>query len=284
VEIFKKRLNFKSRKDSVILLPIGDLHHMKVNQSKKQLREVVKWVKENPNVYVIEVGDSADFIATSDKRFSASGLPDELLTGTPAEIRKKIGNVYKHSLDELIKELSPIKDRILLSVTGNHEGKVLQYHHFDAQAYKCEGLGIPNGKLSCFLNLHLMRSSNSFLYRIFVKHAPPGGAGRTAGAKYNALEKMIASKEVDIVICGHTHAACYLHQRRETTTISDPPRLALKDIYAVNVGSFTETLVEGVETYEEERGYRSNPIILHKIIITPFGLQPRIDIEPWHIR
>ena len=98
---------FKFKKNEIFLIPIGDLHigEKAFNKhSKEKLEGYIKWVKDTKNAYVFLMGDLIN-VATTNSRSS----PFEQTMGTQEQIEK------------VIEYFSPIKDRILGAISGNHE-------------------------------------------------------------------------------------------------------------------------------------------------------------------
>ena len=264
------------------IICVSDIHFLKSNHIPEYVNTVIKEVKKHPGCIVFELGDICDYIATSDPRFSASSLPDEILTGTPKEIKARLGDIYKYSTEQICKKLQPIKDNIFASVIGNHEAKVGQYHHLNVQKLKCELLECHNGGTSAIINIVAKRtkSSEQKTIRVLIKHHPVGG-GRTLGAPYNSMEKLANLHDVDIVAAGHIHVPVHNLLQKTTTGSGKNPKIINKDLLLINTGSATMNRKQDTDTYEEFGNYRTNPIFVYKIFVRPFNPTkvPRIRVE-----
>jgi len=81
---------------------MGDFHVGCGSFSERQYLEYVKWIKENPTVKVVLMGDYVEMGSLS--RYGAS--------------EKQIASMQ---LEDIIRLLRPIKDRIIVLLEGNHE-------------------------------------------------------------------------------------------------------------------------------------------------------------------
>jgi len=279
-----------SRSDEIIIIPYGDVHKGKSNHNPELLRRLFRYVKENDNVYLVDLGDLSDNISFSDKRFSVNAIPDELLEGSPKEIKEKLGNIYMNGLQELKKIIAPVADKHIVSVYGNHESKVKRIHHINLHSMLCDDLDIQNGGLACIVNLVFrMKGKNkaSKVLRMYVKHRPKGGVGKTAGAKYNAITYGSQLVDADIYLTGHIHQPCHEWKLINSTTTSHPPKMKKIKKLFISVASHTDCMKDGDESYEEEANYSGSLFLIHKIRIKPFqgGLttETRISVEEWEI-
>ncbi|RLI80932.1 MAG: hypothetical protein DRP01_11455 [Archaeoglobales archaeon] len=81
---------------------MGDFHVGSGHFSEKQYLEYVKWIKENPTVKVVLMGDYVEMGSLS--RYGAS--------------EKQLASIQ---LMEIVRLLRPIKNRIIVFLEGNHE-------------------------------------------------------------------------------------------------------------------------------------------------------------------
>jgi hypothetical protein len=107
---------------------------------------------------------------------------------------------------------SPIKDRILGGVSGNHEQRLEKYAGFNPLQTFCETLGIPYAGYSAVLRFKTGKYkrktglvSPNVEYLMFLHHSTGGGS--TLGGKLNRAVKLEEVFEgADAYLIGHSHA------------------------------------------------------------------------------
>ncbi len=178
------------------LIPIGDVHIGDEFSDEKLFNDVVSYILEKPNRFVILNGDLMDMALTMSVSDSYGAKY------SPAKQIQKVAEI-----------LRPIKDRILGVLGGNHEFRTYKYTGIDVTHYLSVELGIQDrfSDNSFVLFIKVGRSENSRpsktkqqVYSIFVQHG--SGGGRKNGAKLNKLNDsggIIA--DADIFIMGHVH-------------------------------------------------------------------------------
>lgn len=201
--------------EQVEIIPIGDVHIGDSHADIKALQNVVKYVLEKENRYVILNGD----LMNTALKTSVSDVYGELLS--PMEQRRYIKNI-----------LLPIKDRILAIGSGNHEDRIYLSAGVDNTYTLALELGIPKkysaNSFVIFLKVGESQTSRPSktkqqVYSIFVQHGR--GGGRKMGAKINRLVDMddiIAN--ADLYIMGHVHTPAQLPQ---STFISDEQNMTI---------------------------------------------------------
>lgn len=168
------------------LIPLGDTHWGSPNCNQDFVRRVVLEVKEDPDAKVVLMGD----------------LMENALIGS-------LGDVYKQQdgpqlqVQELVGLLTPIKDKILFAITGNHEERTAKRADLDPSQVICWGLNIPYMRYSCIARFILAgKAPKSFL--CFFHHNRGGGA--TPGGKVNKAAKLRdIVPHADAIFSAHTH-------------------------------------------------------------------------------
>lgn len=181
------------KNDDITIIPISDVHLGADEHMEKEWKSFCDNVLSNPNVYVTLGGD----LINNATRSSVSNIFDE--TMRPREQKKM-----------MVEMLTPIKDRILCAVTGNHERRSVKDVDDD-----------PTYDIMCKLDLeHLYRENMAFIkvqigdvsgkgslnptYVIVVTHG--GGGGIYTGAAVNRNERFgYVVDGMDCLIVGHTH-------------------------------------------------------------------------------
>ena len=90
--------------DEAMVIMVADVHLGAIEHDSEKWKQFVKWVQDTPNVYICLGGD----LVNNSVKSSVANPFDE--TMRPAE-QKRVMADY----------LSPIRDRILCAVSGNHE-------------------------------------------------------------------------------------------------------------------------------------------------------------------
>lgn len=111
----------------ITIIPIADLHIGDRNSNTKLIKETIERIKDEPNTYCIINGDLCNMALKDSK-----------------------SDVYSDSLSpmeqilEVIKLLEPIKDKILIMSTGNHEDRTQKNTNVDVIRLVARELGIEN--------------------------------------------------------------------------------------------------------------------------------------------
>lgn len=180
--------------NSFQLMVLGDMHIGDELCDMDLIKDAIDYVKKNKDCYVILNGD----LINNALKTSKSDSYKETMT-------------IEDEQDLLIELLYPIKDRILVMATGNHEYRtslIAGINPLKAVAY---ALGIKDKLVenSYLLNIDFgvaygMKSYKN-KYVIFGIHGGTGG-GRRAGATANALQDMaLVRPDMDLYIHSHTH-------------------------------------------------------------------------------
>lgn len=182
----------------ITIIPIADVHLGARECMEQKFMQFVNSVAATPDVYVVLLGDLLNNAIKS----SVSNIYEE--TYRPSEAKKVMAKI-----------LAPIKDRILCSVTGNHERRSSKEVDDDA-----------NYDIMAKLDLeHLHRENIAFLklqfgeqvsndhrtngikrpcYTLVCTHG--SGGGIMTGASVNRNERFAYSIDnMDALIVGHSH-------------------------------------------------------------------------------
>ena len=183
---------FPERHD-ITIIPIADVHLGARECMEQEFYEFINSIKETPDTYVVLCGDLLNNAVKS----SVSNIYDEVYR--PSEAKKIMAKV-----------LAPIADRILCSVTGNHERRSSREVDDD-----------PNYDIMCKMDLeHLHRENMAFMklqfgelngdgaknptYTIVVSHGASNGS--MTGGAVNKNERFAAHIDnMDLFITAHTH-------------------------------------------------------------------------------
>ena len=192
MKIIKVNLNKEKEEitKDITIIPIADVHLGDKLANLKLFKEVLERIKNEPYTYTIINGDLCNMALKNSK-----------------------SDVYGDSLSpmqqviEVINYLEPIKDKILLLSTGNHEDRTLKETNIDVTRLIARELGIEDRSASAWWYLYVTLGEDikkrPITYGITGLHGY--GGGRRSGGKINKLEDMSQVVIADLYIMSHTH-------------------------------------------------------------------------------
>lgn len=154
MEIIRKELP-----PNCTIVDTGDWHIGALNCHMKGIQKMLKRIADDPTCYVVLKGDLIEAIAPNDKRFAHCSQDVQFRTA-------------QDQADYLIKVLTPIKDRVLAVLLGNHEWKLI--NSFDIAKHLHQELGIPYGGYSCVVQVSNGKNTK---FKMFLTHG--SGAGKS---------------------------------------------------------------------------------------------------------
>ena len=229
---FKIKLNAPNNKFKLMVL--GDLHIGDELCDLELVKETIDYIKKNKDCYCILNGD----LINNALKTSKSDSYKEQMT-------------IEEEQDLLIELLTPIKDRILVMATGNHEQRTSVLAGINPLKAVSYALGIKDKLVenSYVLTLEFGTAhgikSLSNKYIVYGIHGGTGG-GRRAGATANALQDM--SQRVvnaDLYVHSHTHAnvnysdVVFLHDSR-TNKVKEHKRMYFNANAFLKYGGYAE--------------------------------------------
>jgi len=228
--MYRLRKQVEMRDKKATFIGIGDIHYGSPNCKIKKVKELVEWIKNKPACYVIGMGDYLDCIIPTDPRYDAT--TSYTLLDSAVRVMEDI--------------LAPIKDRILVMITGGHELKIAKKGYGDPTLRICRELNVPYGGFSCFLKVQPPREFHNRAVMFYIQHG--WSAGRLTGNKVNNIERLAQYYEADVYMAGHSHD-CW-----STKRIKIGYNGATKKLF-VNTGTFLETATWGTTGYSEVKGF-----------------------------
>ena len=183
-------------KNKFQLMVLGDMHIGDELCDLELIKETIDYIKKTKDCYCILNGD----------------LINNALKTSKSDIYKEQMSIADEQ-ELLIDLLLPIKDKILVMATGNHEHRtsiVAGINPLKAVSY---ALGIKDKLVENsyvltieFGTAHGMKNLNN-KYVVYGTHGGTGG-GRLAGATANALQKMSqVLPNADLYVHSHTHTS-----------------------------------------------------------------------------
>ena len=207
------------------------------------------------------MGDSAEFITPSDKRWDSGVISDWLHPD----------NIATDQVNHYCDLFSPIADKCIGKLEGNHEVSIKQHNHDNVQKNICDKLNITNLGYSCFIRFIFRRTkTETRSYTGMFTHG--AGAAITAGSKLQRLQRLMDSFDADIVAQGHTHDL--ITYTKPYLKLADNNEIKQRVKVGAMTGCWFRTYTQGVSaSYGEQRNYP--PVMLGSPV---FELIPNLDI------
>ena len=243
------------RPDKFYLYCIGDIHIGSLHCAEHDLQRKITEIKDKKNAYWIGMGDYFDAILKDDKRFDIGGLADWV----------KKDNILEGQRKRLKELLSPIADKCICMLTGNHEESIHLHKQDDITQNLCDDLKVKYGGYSCFVSLRFSRAGCRRAYIIHAWHG--SGAAQTDGARLNRLTRLVNDIQADVYLMGHLHAM----------TTHTPDRLVFRNgkiksvkLAATITGSWLKAYTQNQPTsYAERSGYKPSRIGCPCVVFDP---------------
>ena len=189
MKVIKRDLDTDIKKLTII--PISDVHIGDKTADLKAFKQVLERIKNEPNTYTILNGDLCNMALKNSK----SDIYAEELSPMEQVIR-------------VIDFIEPIKDKILVMSSGNHEERTERDSGIDILYLVAKQLHLEQVYSKSWWYLYLTFGTTSknrpMLYTITGYHGS-GGGGRRSGGKINRLEEMSNVVIADMYLMGHTH-------------------------------------------------------------------------------
>lgn len=225
---------------------MGDWHKGSGNHNAFALKKTITTIKDDPQAYCILMGDLGDFIFWIDKRFSANSEEkvqiSDLRMGAMGQVRK------------ICDDLEPIKNKILLVHTGNHEEKIANMGICDPTREIAERLNIPYGGWSALTQISVTGgNAKSIKYSVtgFTGHGY--GGGRKSGSKINKIEDAAMIANADFYAMAHVHGL--VASKNLVMQLSVRGELQKRERAFMITGSYLETAKVGTLNYGEKAFY-----------------------------
>ena len=234
----------------IVIFPISDVHYGALEHMQKEWIEFCKLVEETPNAYIILGGD----LVNNNVRTCGFINPyDELVR--PREQKHK-----------MVEYLTPIKDRILCAVSGNHEARSIKDDDIDITYDIMTKLDIEDlyRPSTAFMKVSLGKRNRSTAplqsYTFAVTHG--AGGGIYTGATVNRNERFGNVVEgLDCLIVGHTHKG----------TVSKPSKIVIdRKNNKVNMSHYT---VISMVSWLNYGGYAMQKMLLPAHVADPQRLK-----------
>jgi predicted phosphodiesterase len=248
-----------SQRFRVVLL--GDFHIGNVGCDERLIKEHIRYIKETPDTYWIDMGDKIEAITRLDKRWDSGSFASWIKL-------KDVDDLPKVQAERYIQLVKPIANKCLGLIEGNHESTLKRAYSQDIHDYICLKLRVKNLGFLCFYRLRFLRKKDSGSQHIDMVLAHGAGGGRYVGSKINKLNAMANDFEADIYAVGHHHDK--ISYKKKRLAFNNSGKIVEKTIILTAVPSFFKTYVENFSTYSERALYPPTSTGVIKITIQPF--------------
>lgn len=240
-----KQIHIKYRHSATIrIYAIGDIHGGTIHCHQKLLEKTIHKVKSDDNAYWIDFGDKCEFIGTHDKRWDAGGIADWV----------KSDYIGLSQADWYMDIMSPIKDRCLGMIEGNHESAWTAQTDTNVHHYVCSKMGIDDLTAACFLRINFSRGSSTERHELTGYFTHGAGSAITPGAKLTRLQRLMDSWDADMVAQGHVHEL--LTYSRPYMTLSRKLELKQRVKVGALTGCYFRTYTQDTSSsYGERKNY-----------------------------
>lgn len=169
------------------LYPIGDWHYGSAQCNIKFIKQTIDEVKHNPNAYWIGMGD----------------MMENAIVGSKSDVYTQI-NPPREQMQDIVKLLTPIKNKGLFLIAGNHEQRTMRQVGLIPEEHIAYQLGMPYKGFSCFALFQMSKCKAPGSFKIYAHHNY--GGGYTMGGKVNRAEKLrLIAPTADAIFSGHFH-------------------------------------------------------------------------------
>lgn len=259
------RITLNNCREFVYLIPLSDLHIGTINCDIGKLKATIDWIKRTPNAYWIGMGDYAEFIAHTDKRFDPASLA--------IDFRGSLDNLHIAQCDYLYKLLNPIHSRCVGLLEGNHEATIRDRYHISVVDYLATRLNTKNLTYTAMLRLMFGVNNGKATDSVIIYASHGFGGGINPAAPLNRLMQMSGKFDADIYLAGHTHRKiCGDLDILEMNRRGEPRLMERKQLFGI-CGTFYKTYEDNSRSYAERNGASPTPTGTLKIRIEPFRTQ-----------
>lgn len=253
----------------MLLIPIGDVHLGARACDVDALRRTVSEIQNTENAFWVGMGDYAECINLTDKRFDLKSLEPRFLP--------RLDDLANACFEELKQILTPIREKCLGLLVGNHEETLRLRQSQDIHGALCLALRAPNLGYDCLLRWTFRRCKAAkhgrfpaTTLKILASHGTI--ASRRPGAKINRMEDIASNFNCDIAMFGHGHSKLASERIELDVPASGTMRLMERKKIVIMTGCYRKNHAEGTLDYAEKAGYPPVPIGSPRIRIRPFAL------------
>jgi len=237
---------YKSREDATVkFIPIGDIHRGNPWMHEESLYNTIKYVKNN-DCYVILMGDYGECINSKDPRHDYNALEGKY--NTPDKQYRKI-----------LEDLSPIKDKVICMLEGNHESNFWRRHNHNYTEWLATDMNVEYPGISAYIRFKFKRKTGEkrFSTNIFDIYAHHGWAGgRSAGYQVQTIHSLkTIFPQAHMYLMGHNHQLGEALPRTHLYVDKRTNKIREQSQYFFFTGSYIKGHEQGLGSYVEARAY-----------------------------
>lgn len=256
MEVVTREIVYSSRKEEFKVSFLGDVHLGGRDCDIDLFKGCIDKIASEPNHYWFGIGDWAEYINYTDKRFDPAELDPRLFQ------LKDLQDLAKVQCDVAAKMLKPIGLKCLGLIVGNHEEKIRLKYSQHIQEVLCHLLPSKYKDLDlgycAIAKVRLKRISGkteNFKTVKFCLHHGAGGGGMD-GASVNKIEKFASFfPYCDIYAYGHVHKRKAWIDPVWDCSSKEDKAVQRQRGYALT-GTFKKTYEQGTMTYGEKAQYK----------------------------
>ncbi len=198
MEICLTALPCSSTRETWEIHCLTDTHIDDVDFAERELKERIAHIRDTPQAVWLGGGDYGSLIVPGDKRFGDAG-------SMGADWLEHIGRIPDYYLERCEKLFSPIADKCIGLLAGNHEGTIAKNYHRGIVAELASILGKPDLYLGDrgWSVLRFELGGRKVPLKIFSFHG--WSHGRLKGRKAIQAERELGGRAADVFFLGHDH-------------------------------------------------------------------------------
>lgn len=230
------------------LLPFGDLQVGSPLFHEPTWQDYVKAVQAAVNPITIGMGDYTDhFRPTVQARLQTA-------VGSDGESKKTLEEMHREFMDtKIIPLLLPVvqASACLGLLEGHHD--MTYSDGTTSTQHLCRKLGVPylgRGEAMIRVNLKWGCAGRRVLsFDLWASHGE--GHGSTVGTPVGKLQRLLAYMDVDVALRGHSCDKFIFQEPQYYLSDGNPPKLRQRNRIIANCGGFSDSRIEGIDTYVE---------------------------------
>lgn len=260
----------RSKTDAFTLYAIGDLHVGAKHFDKKAFERAVDQIAADPSARWIGMGDYAECIVPTDKRFDFSSVAPEY--------HARMGDLPQACFEYVLERFKPIKGQCVGLLTGNHEDSLRTRQSHDVHGALCLHLGVKNLGYNSAIRWRFRRpNTSSKAVIIYATHGRV--AARRDGGKLNRMQDQGRFIGADLLLFGHGHSTVQGSMASLEFTTAGEFKMRQRVQKVAMTGCFRRSYSEGSIDYGEQAGYEPTVLGMKRIVIRPWADDPAELVE-----
>jgi predicted phosphodiesterase len=200
----------------LLLIPVGDVHLGSPTCNVDKFEKTIAFIQKTDCVVIL----MGDLMEAASKYSIGAGWVEQVVNP-------------QAQLDILCEVLTPIRDKILINLEGNHEERIWVHSGIRVSKVLSKMLKVPFGGYSAFLKLKV-RDNN------YIVHAQHGSSNAWyPHTKLTAAMRTAQHTDADLYLYGHTHELLSIKVPRRAMDKRNRT-IATSEKYFVLTGSFLE--------------------------------------------